>query len=382
MCTRFTVLSVIYAFVRLLNCQCDRGQLVCSDIEYSGYVWDFTAKGISIGQYTSEELQFIGCVSGSDFCSPSSFYCTQTATSMVFGTTSTPHDTNAMTALLQPGTWPTDTEGSWCATSTYQRNVCTASEKAASATKLCQQLGYGSGSVVGHYTYAEALCPQAYWDGDEWTSIWYKATAYAVSITCTEPCTSSPTDNPTLPTSYPTTQLPTQATNNPTNAPTFLPTNSTFSPTDTPTVPTMNPTILLVAKIEVREGTSLFYFIIIMGIVSFIFFVLSLCYFKQSDMLLRTSAYGTVGFLDTLKVISTLDKVTIFIEIFDIFTDFLFASELIIENSKNNINKNININLMGWISLMCGIIGLILFMLKFFAMKKLIGYQAQKMKKK
>ena len=51
----------------------------CSDIFYSGTVWGRNARGVALGAYTNNELQFIGCVNGNYYeasCARNDFSCT------------------------------------------------------------------------------------------------------------------------------------------------------------------------------------------------------------------------------------------------------------------------------------------------------------------
>ena len=61
----------------------------CSDILYSGTVWGYAASGVALGAYTNNGLQFIGCLDGETWtgCATSEFSCTDTATSITFGST-------------------------------------------------------------------------------------------------------------------------------------------------------------------------------------------------------------------------------------------------------------------------------------------------------
>eukprot|EP01084_Bolivina_argentea_P312494 541011_1 len=135
--------------MRLIGSQCERAQVI-------------SAYGFSIGNYTSQTLQFIGCIQNT------TIYCTQTATSMSFGRS----NNYAMVALLGPGTWPTSfiSDSNLCASSSAPRQLALAPDGISDATTLCNQLGYNTGSVSAN----AHGCPKVHWDGtaNEWTSNW------------------------------------------------------------------------------------------------------------------------------------------------------------------------------------------------------------------
>eukprot|EP01084_Bolivina_argentea_P007193 13532_1 len=243
-----------YSLLIQVHCQCERTQLVCADIVSTSTIWGSVGDGILLGSYTNEELQWIGC--NNLGCSQAAFYCTQQATSMTFGS----QDGYGMFALLGPGPIPSSYI-SGCCTSQIRRDVCGSPDEPQSVNKLCQQLGYKSGTSVSSVAFC---CPGTLWSGSTWTSDFIQnQLSCSESITCIDPCTDSPTNNPTFiptfhptddptkptrhPTYYPTTNTPT--TNNPTtySPTTIMPTTSipTDSPsTDTPTdLPTDSPTI-------------------------------------------------------------------------------------------------------------------------------------------
>eukprot|EP01084_Bolivina_argentea_P100776 180830_1 len=226
---------IFYTLLISVQSQCERTQVFCSDIEYSGTVWGYAeSKGILVSAYTNDELQFIGSESGT-------FDCTHpTSTSMEFvGST--------MRSLLGPGSLASSSGG--CCNNGNQRGICNAPDDATSATKLCRQLGYKQGTVTRVST---NLCAETHWDGSKWTSDWVGTAGYGGTFTCSDACTVAPTKFPSKTPSYSPSNNPTNIptlfpSNNPTNIPTLFPSNNPSKspsrfPTNTPTkVPTNNP---------------------------------------------------------------------------------------------------------------------------------------------
>eukprot|EP01084_Bolivina_argentea_P248946 416543_1 len=189
------MILIFYSLLTVANGDC-RSQVKCSDIEWSGSVWGTDGwKGVSLGTYTSDELTFIGCGPTTGTCGANTFYCNQEANSMKFGTTGSRGDT-VLRASLGPGI---PTGGVACET--------TAPDTDESATKLCQQLGYETGSVN---KIALNSCPEIHWDGIKWTSDYVQSEGYGQSITCTGK-TCAPTLVPTL--------APTLASKSPSKSP-------------------------------------------------------------------------------------------------------------------------------------------------------------------
>eukprot|EP01084_Bolivina_argentea_P192467 330402_1 len=188
--------------------------------------------------------------------------------------------------------------------------------------------------------------------------------------------TNYPTNSPTPPTDYPT-NLPTPPTDYPTNYPTNSPTFATYSPTHLPTSPTYSPTTqnITIDSDSVSTGTTLnIYVLYFVAIFVSIIALCCLIYFCFSNLLSRTQQPGTASFIGTIKVMGCFFVCSLALEIFDIVVDYLYAVELI-------TNENEDVVKLGWISLLCAIIGLILFGIKTLIAKKLLGYQEVELKK-
>eukprot|EP01084_Bolivina_argentea_P248945 416541_1 len=202
------MILIFYSLLTVANGDC-RSQVKCSDIEWSGSVWAIDGwKGVSLGEYTSGELTFIGCGPMSNTCGANTFYCNQEANSMKFGTTNSTWDT-ALRASLGPGIPTGDTRGN-CATSSNHEWATNAPDTVDSATKLCQQLGYEKGSVILE---ARNGCDEVHWDETltKWTSDYvFPSYGGGQAYECTSK-TCAPTLVPTL--------APTLASKSPSKSP-------------------------------------------------------------------------------------------------------------------------------------------------------------------
>eukprot|EP01084_Bolivina_argentea_P273523 465937_1 len=247
----FIVINYLYIYISIVTSQCERNALSCSDILYTGTMWNYAVKGVSIGQYTGNTLQWFGCVqwpiTSSTGCVPNEFTCTENTNSMTFGSSG-----GVLRALLGiDGNNDFPYQGSpGCCNLNNIRGTCNSPDTAASATALCNQLGYNAGSVI---KVNENSCAEVHWDStsSKWTQDDIGSSGYGRSYTCSDPCnptlspTPSPTNNPTpSPTNFPTPSPTKNPTPFPTQNPTPLPTqNPTPFPTQNPTpLPTQNPT--------------------------------------------------------------------------------------------------------------------------------------------
>eukprot|EP01083_Nonionella_stella_P083941 232190_1 len=93
-----------------------------------------------------------------------------------------------------------------------------------------------------------------------------------------------------------------------------------------------------------------------------------------SGMVQRVSLPGNQGFFKTLRILGFCGCLPFIFTITDIGSDYLYAVKLITETNED-------IRMLGWISLFAAIVGLILFGLKVFLLRKLIGYQVYNYKK-
>jgi len=148
----------------------------CSDITYTGdKVWGkYTGSGVALGQYTDNELQFIGCVGNG--CNANTFYCKDTADGIKFGTT----QRSAMRACAGVSSMEECKYNGCCKKA---GGLCNSPDKAVDAEKLCQQLGYRTGTVE---KVPDNTCPEAGWLGKEWSSDYVNSHGYGKSYTCSQ----------------------------------------------------------------------------------------------------------------------------------------------------------------------------------------------------
>merc|ERR1712113_1374916 len=77
----------------------------------------------------------------------------------------------------------------------------------------------------------------------------------------------------------------------------------------------------------------------------------------------------------TMQTMGMQSIAGLFVEIFDVAVDYLYAVDLI-------THKSADVNNLGWISLLCAIIGVILFGIKMLLTKKFLGHQVVELKKR
>eukprot|EP01083_Nonionella_stella_P080234 220391_1 len=199
------------------------------------------------------------------------------------------------------------------------------------------------------------------------------------TVATTSHPTFPPTSNPTQsPVSQPT-RPPTSADSDPTRSPTLRPSSSPVSSqtastinTSSPTGPTRPPTLrpnvvssedVWSASSYLKNGSTMYYIVLIIGIMDVILIVFCLCYVAIKTRV-RTRKRGNATYMQTIKCLvhSFGDVVGICVEMFDMTTDYLFAASLIIHN-----------NGLGWISLMFAVCGLAIFFFKYSAYRTLIA---------
>eukprot|EP01084_Bolivina_argentea_P094354 169620_1 len=189
--------------------------------------------------------------------------------------------------------------------------------------------------------------------------------------------------NPTInPTNIPTN--PSKTTSHPTN-PSIYP---TFDPTIGPSHPTVNPTIsstiestiisLSTTQDENEQlqttlhiSKSLLSLVIVIGMLVGIIIIICIIYLVFiSKITERTKQIGTATVLETLNEFSWIERLSLGIEVIDIITDYLYGVDLITHNLAS----------LGWISLFAAGVGCVIFYIKFFLAKKLIGFQSVQLK--
>lgn len=160
----------------------------CADILTNIPVWGLAATGIDLRAYTGSTLHWIGCPGNG--CAASSFYCTDDATSLRFGTTTT----DALRALVDPGDTLGDTipaSFTTCCTASKPNDICNAPDSASNAagfdpvTAMCRALGYSTGTIVREVT--SNFCPKPHAlaaDGSSWTSNFVERDGFGAEFRC------------------------------------------------------------------------------------------------------------------------------------------------------------------------------------------------------
>jgi len=167
----------------------------CNELLTSRHVFGYNeAYGIDLS-FLKNNLLWIGCA---DACKPNQFYCTDSSTSLSFGTSSTKA---LRAALVSSGS-----AFGCCSCGASNTNcIFNAPDDPYSATALCNQLGYDSGSVS---RIDSNICPEVHWNNSAWTSDWINTSGGGKSFTCSgvptispteEASSSAPTPNPTNP---------------------------------------------------------------------------------------------------------------------------------------------------------------------------------------
>jgi hypothetical protein len=153
----------------------------CADLMTTMDVWGEPAAGFDLRPYTNSTLHWVGCTLG---CTPASFYCTDDADSMEFGTT----EIETLRALVDPGDATADVIPATfndCCSGANPTDVCNAPNTAADADALCKALGWGSGTLIRDVV--DNFCPEAgalQPDGSDWSSDFVEENGYGAEYQC------------------------------------------------------------------------------------------------------------------------------------------------------------------------------------------------------
>eukprot|EP01084_Bolivina_argentea_P178149 307968_1 len=126
------------------------------------------------------------------------------------------------------------------------------------------------------------------------------------------------------------------------------------------------------AGIEITLGGKLFWIIIIVGAVD-LAIVVCCIYYIFTKLTPRAKDPNNASWNDAIKEFRFVDYFSIVFEIVDIITDYLFAADLITSSM-----IDVFLIMLGWISLIIAIFGVILFFSKCLLLKKLVGFQIKK----
>jgi len=166
------------------------GFTTCSEILTYSSIHGLNAAGLDFRSF-GINLVWIGC---SGFCSASSFYCSESFGHWLeFGTT----EDNAMRAVIGTS-WPTWFYGC-CSSNSNNNCMMNSPVTSSSATAICNVLGFTVGSVVASLY---KTCPEAHWDGTQFTSDYVGSDGFGKVFRCSNPA-DPPTRDPTAPTVTP-----------------------------------------------------------------------------------------------------------------------------------------------------------------------------------
>ena len=148
----------------------------------------------------------IACVSGWG-CSPSDFYCSTRSNGIRFGSSTS----NTGTVRAMMGNYNSSSQFyqgyAPCASASYPNSIHNSPDDSASATQICKQLGYRTGTV---YRVSYNACPEPNWSTStgKWQTDYIGSLGYGKYYTCSNPCPRETTQQPSMqPTMNPTKTL-------------------------------------------------------------------------------------------------------------------------------------------------------------------------------
>merc|ERR1712228_740595 len=136
------------------------------------------------------------------------------------------------------------------------------------------------------------------------------------------------------------------------------------------------PTIFVEAIIEPSVAIAILFAIFIVSVVDLLFIIAIIVYIIKY-LLPRTRELGNASIGQVLKRFNAMNWISLSLELFDIATDILFSLSLILpsDNAEND-----DLFLMGWVSMLITIFGIVLFFLKYSTHRKLIAFQVNELK--
>lgn len=183
----------------LPNCSTRPVRANCTDILSSGARFGRRVQGVDLRCYTGGVLEWIGCRGGDSFnCSPDTFFCSDDDPDRLeFGTTSTRY----MAALFDPeDCCPRDSDPgrilNFCASSSSPTAIINPPTTDASATALCQSLGYGYGDVASGNAVGCLVAQHGGGGPSDWAFAGGRPPSARLYICTTYPPTQSPTPAP------------------------------------------------------------------------------------------------------------------------------------------------------------------------------------------
>merc|ERR1712228_164704 len=136
------------------------------------------------------------------------------------------------------------------------------------------------------------------------------------------------------------------------------------------------PTIFVEAIIEPSVAIAILFAIFIVSVVDLLFIIAIIVYIIKY-LLPRTRELGNASIGQVLKRFNAMNWISLSLELFDIATDILFSLSLIVPS--DNVDND-DLFLMGWVSMLITIFGIVLFFLKYSTHRKLIAFQVNELK--
>merc|ERR1712228_1102250 len=136
------------------------------------------------------------------------------------------------------------------------------------------------------------------------------------------------------------------------------------------------PTIFVEAIIEPSVAIAILFAIFIVSVVDLLFIAAIIVYIIKY-LLPRTREPGNASIGQVLKRFNALNWISSCLELFDIATDILFSLSLILPSDNED---NADLFLLGSVSMLVTIFGIVLFFLKYSTHRKLIAFQVNELK--
>merc|ERR1712228_246139 len=136
------------------------------------------------------------------------------------------------------------------------------------------------------------------------------------------------------------------------------------------------PTIFVEAIIEPSVAIAILFAIFIVSVVDLLFIAAIIVYIIKY-LLPRTREPGNASIGQVFKRFNAMNWISLSLELFDIGTDILFSLSLILPSDNAD---NDDLFLMGCVSMLVTIFGIVLFFLKYSTHRKLIAFQVNELK--
>ena len=178
--------------------------------------------------------------------------------------------------------------------------------------------------------------------------------------------TDDPTKSPTnIPTQSPSTSSPTSPTLPPSSSSTTPSPVSDGQTTSNNNVDATENTAESAAVVSIEISVGVWVVIGILGCMDIILFCICIRHIV-TNLQHRVKKPGNASIKDTIKRFGAMQWIGIVVELFDCITDYIYATDLILISATA---------VLGWLSLIVSVLGLVLFLLKYSLFRKLFGHQ-------